>query len=113
MPLIWKPDTCKCVIITDKSGAVIPSFKKNITTVCEDHLELDIKTELYPYVVSENQSANEMYKDWTKEEVSKHTDFIEEYKQNYKYIADPIRDLTPENAKLAYSARRSLNLKRS
>ena len=110
MPQVWKPDTCKCIIITDENGAVLQTFKKHTTFKCPDHADLDTFLELYPYVIAENQSANELYINWTPEEIDENINFIKEYKETYDKILDPIRDLKPADAKLAYSARLSLKV---
>ena len=103
----WKPDTCNCALVYDGKTSEIDVFT---TKRCEDHSELDTKTELLPFVIAENQSANELYVKWTEEEINDNFAFIKQYKKSFKNleILDPIRDLTPANAKLAFQAVLSL-----
>jgi hypothetical protein len=106
MPSTWKPDTCSCKLCYDNDFNIIES--KSIK--CPNHSELDTVTELIPFVIAENQSANELYVNWTPEEIDSNLDLIDNYKKAFKEgkIVEPIRDLTPANARLAFQSRLDL-----
>ena len=57
------------------------------------------------YVIVENQTANEFYKNWTKEEMENEDAFklITEYKKSFIEVVDlePIKELSFEDSKIA------------
>lgn len=111
MPVMWSPDTCKCKILYDqKSMQTLESHtnkdgKIKKTIRCEDHAELDLKTELLQFVTPENQSCNEFYTAWTEKELTANGDLITQYKKDFrnKIILEPIRGKSLEISKSSYA----------